>query len=1269
MTNVPRLDDREADDIFETVRDSLKNLPLDKPWQDREGGAGQALLHLFGRLAELVITRLNQTPEKHFLAFLDEAGVSLLPPRPASAEIIFTAAEDGPDVITVPAGTQVATLKTETRPEVVFETQQDVNITPNELVHCFAFDPRDYADRMAQAMGQRGGAFPAFSGRQERERILFLGDPELFSFADDASRQAAKITLSFEFAAPGDPTADGWILEWLYWNGVEWTRLEDAGGMVADGTHKFSQNGEVQLHKLPNMAETEVGGRVGQWIACQLTGGVARDHLPILKSVKGGRQIEITSRQVAAVGQAYTSIQANTSFVPLDDLTKEFFPLGQRPARLDAFYLMSQEAFAKPGALISLETSGLAGVPAAAASPELDNLKLEWQYYSEKGWTLLGTSTRQKVTAARLEFDDQTLAFTQGDSGQQVRYISFKAPSRGGADPLFKKTMVNNLAGYWIRAQLTDGGYNVPSSVNVKNRLSGDYEFIESKTYAPFIKSMALAYQGYKTASEAKSISLCFSKVDGMAQEHCSALAANTSVAGFSARDEGPALYLGFAKVFPAGKWIQLLLDAEEQTGTQMTPFGVIWEYWNGSRWAFLKVSDGSQGLTRRGYLGFYSPDDHQMSTEFGRLAAWLRVRPLPRADAGPDQTVFINNTAAGETRATLDASRSGQKLHRYYWRLVSPVADAGPDRTFRSTVKLDASAAKGAARYIWRRVEQSVETEKQVEQAAALPYLRTIRPNTASALNAVTIRDEVLGSSNGKKNQTFNLAHPPVHADQVQIAVREPDRPPKVELEALEKELQQFDDKAQALLSPPEETSPWVCWRQTPDFFASTSADRHFILDSASGVVRFGDGKRGMIPPAGRDNIKAGFYRTHAGNAGNMGAGLITVLRNPGDALADIRVVENLEAAAGGSNQEEISSVKLRGPWSLKHRHQAVTQGGFKWLASETGSEVARTYCLPACNPAGLPEAGWVTVVIIPRSEAAKPVPDPALLRRVKKYLEEQALVNLTAGTSRIYVKGPEYVEASVLARIVARDPATADDVKLAVLDRLGEFLHPLKGGPERDGWELGRDVYLSEIYDEIETAPGVDHVEQLQLQGSLWQQQLSLLQAGQTPFDIPAGSEVSTLDKRVKLLLAEPMFKEIEFASLSVYSFKAGDEVAVVAADNRVLKDKLVIAGISANFITFTEPFEPPAYFFSRCDALLSSDHRLRLPLACPDPADQVKGVAIQKLQPGDQVSIIAYGQRYPGLDQLRINRVESCDSRIFIPEGHLIYSGNHKIEIVLE
>ena len=79
----------------------------------------------------------------------------------------------------------------------------------------------------------------------------------------------------------------------------------------------------------------------------------------------------------------------------------------------------------------------------------------------------------------------------------------------------------------------------------------------------------------------------------------------------------------------------------------------VVWEYWNGQRWASLGVRDETAAFTRRGLVTFLGPDDFGGSTEFGETAFWLRARWERGRYASPPRLyrVLTNTTWAGQSR------------------------------------------------------------------------------------------------------------------------------------------------------------------------------------------------------------------------------------------------------------------------------------------------------------------------------------------------------------------------------------------------------------------------------------------------------------------------------------------------------------------------------------------------------------------------------------------------------------------------------------------
>ena len=92
-------------------------------------------------------------------------------------------------------------------------------------------------------------------------------------------------------------------------------------------------------------------------------------------------------------------------------------------------------------------------------------------------------------------------------------------------------------------------------------------------------------------------------------------------------------------------------------------------------------------------------------------------------------------------------------------------------------------------------------------------------------------------------------------------------------------------------------------------------------------------------------------------------------------------------------------------------------------------------------------------------------------------KVIENRRLV-----TTRAEIAGPTYTAVTVTI-IVVRSSPTIDPARLEMDVRaaLAHFFDPMHGGPDGDGWPLGRPVYTSEICQVVEAVNGVDHVERV--------------------------------------------------------------------------------------------------------------------------------------------------------------------------------------------
>ena len=104
---VPNLDDRKFQDI---VDDAKRLIPKLLPeWTNHNvSDPGVALIELFAWMSEMIIFRLNQTPDKLYTQFLNLLGVRPFAAQPATADLTFWLSAPTDQTVTVPTGTVVS---------------------------------------------------------------------------------------------------------------------------------------------------------------------------------------------------------------------------------------------------------------------------------------------------------------------------------------------------------------------------------------------------------------------------------------------------------------------------------------------------------------------------------------------------------------------------------------------------------------------------------------------------------------------------------------------------------------------------------------------------------------------------------------------------------------------------------------------------------------------------------------------------------------------------------------------------------------------------------------------------------------------------------------------------------------------------------------------------------------------------------------------------------------------------------------------------------
>lgn len=294
------------------------------------------------------------------------------------------------------------------------------------------------------------------------------------------------------------------------------------------------------------------------------------------------------------------------------------------------------------------------------------------------------------------------------------------------------------------------------------------------------------------------------------------------------------------------------------------------------------------------------------------------------------------------------------------------------------------------------------------------------------------TMPSRVIGSAANEVNQSFALGSAQVIAETVAVDV--------------------------------DEGSGWVRWDRRdallydvgPDgrLRMSTPQARHYVVrydgEGRAHVQFGGDGRFGMRPPAGSNNIRASFVEG-GGAAGNVPANTIREALTP---IVGLRAVNNPQAATGGQDEQTAQEGARIGPAAFRARDRAVTREDYEAMALLAGGIAKAHARATSWNRIDL-HVGAAGPQLSPLSETLK--------RRLIGFLDERKM----AGTAvRVVDAIPVPINVSVEVHYDER--YRPDAVRQAAEGAVRALL-------AYDQVDFGRPVYLGTIHDALLRVAGV--------------------------------------------------------------------------------------------------------------------------------------------------------------------------------------------------
>lgn len=594
---IPVLDPRRPEEIRAELKRLARSYTPEWRYESAEDDPGAALAELFATMFDETVDRMNALPEKLYLEFLNEIGYQEQGPVPARGTMCFTPHDTVDEPVTVPAGTLVFTPD-EQGDNIVYETVRGIQATTAQLTDVF------YAD-----------------GDSDEIRLLALDHPQRFFHPQEGEAlqrhrfllgQNDALRLDCPCAITVQPRQEARYLEaemlhklreseltWSYFSDGEWFPFDEA--MIDETGIRLEKRDRLPL-------EADEEGRI--CIACE-----------------GHPKAELTLDQVSVSSEPLADCPAQGLFygdlpIPADE---GGYCFGRRPAPYEMFYLRSDTALSKRGALARLRLSvspvveaqsvegpqyeyGQSIIDTRNESPERpDDVFISgvvWEYFNGIGWRDLTVAGDRNPFSCKEE---------------KPLELTFTVP----AD--LAETEVNAQTGLYIRARVTE----------VENELS-----LRPRRILPFLRAASFRWQ-YGDSPLADYI--CAENNGGRSQLEETDRVSHLNMTVLSPMEPSvQAMYFCFDRSPHA---LPLSLRFWLSGRTRMEE-DLLWEAYTASGFEAVRCVDQTENLFHSGETFLYLTEPLPETELFGHTGCWLRLRRTAlRAAASPTVRGITTNT------------------------------------------------------------------------------------------------------------------------------------------------------------------------------------------------------------------------------------------------------------------------------------------------------------------------------------------------------------------------------------------------------------------------------------------------------------------------------------------------------------------------------------------------------------------------------------------------------------------------------------------------
>lgn len=296
-----------------------------------------------------------------------------------------------------------------------------------------------------------------------------------------------------------------------------------------------------------------------------------------------------------------------------------------------------------------------------------------------------------------------------------------------------------------------------------------------------------------------------------------------------------------------------------------------------------------------------------------------------------------------------------------------------------------------------------------------------------------------------------------------------------------------------------------WKEWTRVPDFLESGEQSEHYMVNQNEGVVQFGDGNSGKVPPVSReDNIKI-LYQCGGGQAGNVDVGEVERLTTT---IRFIQQVSNPLPMSGGLDKETKSHAIRRCSSQIRLHNRAVTIQDYEALALEASRRIEKVKCFRGIDGQGKTMRGAITLALLIKDYKMGSSVFQDVKNQVMEYLKGK-MPDTVYYAGKLFVVEPVFVICHVKAILGTDDFQWVFSVQKQAEEQLNRFFDPLEGNVDHQGWEMGTLPKKIQLQNMLFMIEHVTEIKNLLVRfyriGSTGYEEVTMEEMEQCPFTLP--------------------------------------------------------------------------------------------------------------------------------------------------------------------